>query len=417
MILLVTDSEPYVNRVAVLDSNLAKHSRYAVKRIARTFKHPSSSQQVYITQTELNGISSLVNRALPEVKSEFALRDNTFYSALSAQVPYLNRYVNVTGTINDSNQGLVFENLTIGPIVLSGSFAKQLVQFCIDFFIQPDLGKRIVTAIKKVQVSDKVLRLSLAFPKDLFLNNDNGGLFGLFADKFVDVENPEQVYFYIGIIERYVKNNPFNAKLTDFIQQLFVEVAKRAESYDNLNLVAENQAALLALVLYFGDEKFSLLTGFRPKLSQSSLQLRRRYQASAALYGRIDLQKHFLYSVGIQLLSNVTTSDAVGEFKELLDSNRGGSGFSFVDLLADRAGTRLAQQAIVSQRSALKIISLLSQLTDEQSLLPSMEDLPEGLTAKHFQQRFKDIDSEYYKKVITDIDQRLDALPLYQTVN
>ena len=44
-------------------------------------------------------------------------------------------------------------------------------------------------------------------------------------------------------------------------------------------------------------------------------------------------------------------SDVIGLYKEIEDS-RGGSGFSFNDIAADRAGTRFGEKAVASEDSA-----------------------------------------------------------------
>ena len=58
------------------------------------------------------------------------------------------------------------------------------------------------------------------------------------------------------------------------------------------------------------------------------------------LYKRIDLAQHFIASAAITSSINGQIAKAVGEEKELNDAN-GGSGFSFIDLAADKAGTRI----------------------------------------------------------------------------
>ncbi|MGB7405054.1 MAG: hypothetical protein WA906_05150, partial [Pacificimonas sp.] len=61
----------------------------------------------------------------------------------------------------------------------------------------------------------------------------------------------------------------------------------------------------------------------------------------ATLGGRRDLAMHFILSAALAT-RDAGLGQALGEWKELADSLPGGSGFSFVDLAADRAGTRLA---------------------------------------------------------------------------
>ena len=64
-------------------------------------------------------------------------------------------------------------------------------------------------------------------------------------------------------------------------------------------------------------------------------------RAITTLSGRGDLSLHFLYSVILEQVGKENIGLSIGELKELLDSNEGGSGFSFADLAADKAGIYL----------------------------------------------------------------------------
>ncbi len=103
----------------------------------------------------------------------------------------------------------------------------------------------------------------------------------------------------------------------------------------------------------------------------------------------------------------------VGEFKELLDSSRGGSGFSFVDLAADRAGLAFAERATRSTESAGEFQRIMAQATEE-DYFANFSDLEEGLDQQHFAEQYGDIDSEQYKSIVRLIAQRLSTLLLYQ---
>jgi hypothetical protein len=60
------------------------------------------------------------------------------------------------------------------------------------------------------------------------------------------------------------------------------------------------------------------------------------------LGGRVDFPQHFLVSAALVLEGSGTLSQAIGLYKEMLDS-RGGSGFSFTDMAANLAGTRFGE--------------------------------------------------------------------------
>ncbi len=108
-------------------------------------------------------------------------------------------------------------------------------------------------------------------------------------------------------------------------------------------------------------------------------------------------------------------SSTVGEIKEFLDSNTGGSGFSFVDMLADKAGTKLAQLAITNENSARFVQQYFSQVENQPFIiLPDWQGLPEGLSEQEFNQRFGDVHSQRYKEYMNILTERIESLPLYQ---
>ena len=73
-------------------------------------------------------------------------------------------------------------------------------------------------------------------------------------------------------------------------------------------------------------------------------------------------------------------SDAAGLFKEIEDA-RSGSGFSFDDIAADRAGTRFGEYA-ANPVSAQKLQRQLSGGIGEKDIMPRSDDLPEFLSEK-----------------------------------
>ena len=122
------------------------------------------------------------------------------------------------------------------------------------------------------------------------------------------------------------------------------------------------------------------------------------------LRGRQDLAQHWLVSAVLALESDGRTADVIGLFKEVLDS-RGGTGFSFADLTADRAGVRFGESAAADPRGWQRRVAAL---TGESDLMPTIDDLPEGLQEPEFQKRFRARDNQAYAQVLAQIEQRID---------
>ena len=102
-------------------------------------------------------------------------------------------------------------------------------------------------------------------------------------------------------------------------------------------------------------------------------------------------------------------SDVIGLYKEIEDS-RSGSGFSFNDIAADRAGTRFGERAITNQSTARALQKLVSTGLSDADLMPPWSDLPESMPEDEFKKRFGGIDAPAYQLMLKEIDTRVDAL-------
>lgn len=128
------------------------------------------------------------------------------------------------------------------------------------------------------------------------------------------------------------------------------------------------------------------------------------------LAGRHDLAQHFVISAALAAWAGEPVADAIGLYKELEDA-RHGSGFSFIDLAADRAGTRFGETLI---RNPEQLIAAMGSTFRDEQLLPAVGDLPEYLHQPEFKRRFENPESPQFKAMATEIERRLDTLPLYR---
>ncbi len=176
-----------------------------------------------------------------------------------------------------------------------------------------------------------------------------------------------------------------------------------------------NRATILALGIALGDEEIAKFVGLDPqsKLIQEATLLR----SGTTLRERSDWPRHFCVSASLVVLEHPLVSDAGGLIKEQLDALSGGSGFSFCDIAADRAGVRFAEAATLSEMDAHAMKNFLGQKIGSNSFLPAIADLPENLNTEQFRTRYGSVGSEAYQKVINDIETRLNSSvvlsPLY----
>ena len=130
------------------------------------------------------------------------------------------------------------------------------------------------------------------------------------------------------------------------------------------------------------------------------------------MYKRIDLAQHFIVSAALTASLNGQLAKVVGEQKEIRDAD-GGSGFSFIDLAADKAGTRFGELATSTPENARKIQIAMSGIKSYSDFMPDPRDLPEKMGAEEFKARFGTINSPAYTEISKQIDARIAAMPLY----
>jgi hypothetical protein len=92
---------------------------------------------------------------------------------------------------------------------------------------------------------------------------------------------------------------------------------------------------------------------------------------------------------------------------------RDGSGFSFSDLAADRAGEMFGAMAAGSEPSARRLQERLASGIAETDLMPPIDGLADNLSEAELERRFGGVGSPAYKAVTDDIRRRVAALPLF----
>jgi hypothetical protein len=124
------------------------------------------------------------------------------------------------------------------------------------------------------------------------------------------------------------------------------------------------------------------------------------------------LPKHFWVSAALTVLSDQERSITVGITKELMDAKPGGSGFSFVDLMADQAGNRFAIAATKDDDSARLMQLLLRREITTSDFLPPIEGIPEGMTEAEFQSDYGGLRGKKTTEVVKEIQRRLEKCML-----
>ncbi len=168
---------------------------------------------------------------------------------------------------------------------------------------------------------------------------------------------------------------------------------------------ARSRAAFAALALLAAPEKGD-------ELAPAAAAAVRRCPAlpgpGPVLQGREDLAKHWAISALLGATLGADATRAIGEWKELSDSLAGGSGFSFVDLSADRAGLRTARAAVAPDTAAATV-RRLAAIDQDRLLPPAVTRQAEGMTRAQFNARYGTLDATRYAAAVAAIDRLLAA--------
>jgi hypothetical protein len=176
--------------------------------------------------------------------------------------------------------------------------------------------------------------------------------------------------------------------------------------------ILENRAAIFALGMVLGHRGIEDFMG--SVLDSNDLDAVEPTMHRVLLSGRSDWTRHFCVSAVIATFSDKVLSDAAGLLKEELDAEEGGSGFSFADLLADRAGAAFALTATRDEPTARAIQDRLARGCGSEDIFPPADGLPEGIPDAELQSRYGGVGGEEYRRLIAEIERRVAACPAYQ---
>ena len=194
-----------------------------------------------------------------------------------------------------------------------------------------------------------------------------------------------------------------DARFGALMQTAFVVSPLDAAS---VSAVEQNRAAILALGVAIGHERLAPLAGLPAQ--GEWVHAAELLRGDTTLRGDANLARHFCLSAALTVLGNPALTDAGGLMKELADFEKAGSGFSFNDIAADRAGVRFAIAATQSEAAAKAMQARLRNGFVVDDFLPPVADLPEHLTMEQFRRDFGGVGAQRYRQQIAEIESRLD---------
>ena len=408
LLVLAVEPQPLVTEARRLDSQAADDAWRWIKGAVGIAVKARNDVTIVADEGEFNGLLALAARGLPglDARAEVNPGGATGTATLSLPGNPLGSFLNLRFGLLASKEGLSLAPVALGPLELPGPAVLALLRVGLDVALGDGGGTEILGAVQGVAVDGKQLTLRLA-PDPRVTARLRGWETRLAGalDTVRLLGDPATVRVYYQALIPAARGGG-RRSLADAMQELFTLARNRSAANDP---VAENRAALLALAGYFGNNGLLKLVG--PVITDE-MRARLPRRRDALLGRREDLAKHFIISAGLQIIATSGLSRAIGEFKEFLDTRKKGSGFSFVDLAADRAGVRFAEAALASG-NARRLQDLVAGGAGEAAFFPPLDGLVEWMDQATFERKFGGIDDDRYRTQVGEIDGRIARLPAY----
>jgi len=397
---------------------ISADEKASLARLIEANEHTANdNHRLSLTERDVDVLLALVcENLLVDVKTKARLRDGAVELDVSAKLPLglpFNRYINSQGIyridIQDGNVAFWPLELRFGKLRIPAIALGSVGDFVVTKIGSDSRANAVISSIDRLRVSHQ--RMEVVYQNERFRQESKHAFRSLIGET---PEVIEATSVHARHLVDFVSNtSEADEQFTAFLGSAFTFARERSEQ--GRDPVIENRAAILALAIVLGHYKVEALVG---DVTDSRVRSEaKKYRGRVALRGRRDLTRHFFVSAGLAIIFDADVSDRVGLFKEEIDSAEGGSGFSFVDLLADHAGVRFAVTATRDRLAATRMQALLSNQFSVDDVFPTADDLPENLSDAAIQLDFGGVNGIVYKQVLADIERRLDTCLSLQKEN
>ena len=335
---------------------------------------------------QINGIAAELTPGLATLTATLAVPPNPF-----------GRYLNLTADVADVPGGIRIQSLRLGSLPLPGVLADGVARLTHRWLRRDETYASLADAFSQVNFDENQATLDYRWHPILLTQIERKS-----AELLIAPEDQARLLVYAEQLDTLLERYPHGRTVPLF--EITAPLFGFAQTIDG-DEAEENRAVLTALAAY--------LSGISlPKLLEGdSVSIRRAPRVLLSLHGRRDFAEHFVISAAITVNGGSRLANAIGLIKEEEDARKG-SGFSFTDLAANRAGVMLGENA--TGEAAARMQQRLADARSDTALVPNFRDLPEFMPQAEFDRRFGPIGSPRYQKLIERIDARLAAHPLGQ---
>lgn len=392
-LLLAIEAHPRINRQVVLTPEHIGRAKQIVD-MHRYWVRPGMLAAATVSAGDADLAANYLARRLANGSAQVILADGSAVIRLSLPmaVTPLSGYLNLEASLIETNGKPQIQTVQIGKLPLPTMLTDMLVLQFMQWLRQSPEYRAGFDVVKLVKVSRNKLSIVYRWA---------GGFSREMGASIIGKQERERLLHYQTLLATNIRPDGAAVSLAEMLPPLARVAATRSANGDAL---AENRAVIL--VAAFHVLGISLKT-ILPEAEAWPPSVPQRI----TLDGREDFAKHFMASAAIAAYADTALSDAIGLYKEI-DDSRHGSGFSFNDIAADRAGTKFGEKAVANDMSARQLQRQIASEIGDEDLMPLWSDLPEFMSEIEFTRRFGGIDAPAYREMMQKIEQRVDALPV-----
>lgn len=390
LLLAALDAKPLVERGGTISPRSVAQARQLLASNDPRRLQKGEERTVAIPAALLDdGINHLAGRFL-HGRAALVLTEDAGEIRFTSPVPGLSRFLNLRATVREADRKLRISRASLGSLPLPPALLESGLRMAVSAAGYDSEWALARQAVRRLdfQPAEQAVVIAYVWEPEILARARS---VALSPDDVAHIKEAQSTFAAL------LDHRAQGARIP------LVSILKPLLPVAGDNLRERRRAALLVLATYLAEKDLAALVPEarawpRPRLVELTAR------------GRYDSAQHFAISAALAAWAGEPVADAIGLYKEI-DDTRHGSGFSFADLAADRAGTRFGE---LVAGNGERIEAALAGPLGEGELLPRLEGLPEYLYEGEFRRRFGAPGSAAYRQLTDEIERRLATLPIYR---
>ncbi len=391
---LAVDRQPLLTRTAeIRPENIARAKRIVERNDPRRMR-PGVLRSIVIGNEDLDlAVNYLANRYAGSASVVLQEGGASVRATLTLPANPLGGFLNIDAALVETAGLPRVESLRLGRLPVPGFVANYLMRRALENAQAETAAGAAADAIKRVSMRGGALLVEYEW-SDRLPEAIRGVL--------VSSEDEVRLKAYqTRIAQMAAAGGKGGLPMDEVLRALLRLAAERGG-----DAAAENRAAIIALAFFVNGKGLGAVI-------PAAREWPRPAARHVTLAGRHDFAQHYSISAAIAARAGSPLADAVGLYKEV-DDSQGGSGFSFNDIAADRAGVRFGELATMSPAGAQKVQREAAGRFGASEMFPEVKDLPEFMQEAEFKRRYGGIGGAEYRKMMAEIERRIAALPVFR---